>query len=356
MLKHKLFLSILSATVILPVITVPAHAGTTEILFTDLSLDYYAVEEVTELASKGVLNGYADGYFRPNEKVTRAQFAAFVARALDLPAAESNFKDVGKSMALYDGVSRAYKAGIIRGFSDGTFKPNVTVNREDMAVMLDRALQYKGSYTKTKALDFKDTSKIGNYSKRSVERMYAYNIMGSQNKNNEFNGSGIGTRVETALSIYNLLQVLDGEVLDTPKQPPVENVKPTPPPKYDPEKNKDGYVTGDVITVNGFKFTLSNVHVWTNEFGAVSGMDIPKPSSKRYKKGYKYPFRADLSSEQLSSYEYGLIFTDGFPYNKNGILSIVDEVRKTKKVIYSKDFKFYIDPYNSTTVRAEVVK
>ncbi|SDM35063.1 S-layer homology domain-containing protein [Psychrobacillus sp. OK028] len=189
--------------------------------FTDVPTSHVNYKAITNLVERGVINGFSDGTFKPTKQVTRAEFAAFVARALNLPTATSKFKDVPKSAELYDGVSKAYKAGTIKGFSDGTFKPNVAVNRQEMAVMIDRAMQLKGSYTKTKTLDFSDTSKVGAYAKTSVQRMYYYNVMTAYSGKN-FAGTNIGTRAETAKVIYNMLTVIEGGTVTAPK-PPVTN-------------------------------------------------------------------------------------------------------------------------------------
>ena len=204
-------------------ITVPAIVHTVEVeaastSFSDVLSTYPTYKEITDLVNRGVINGYTDGTFRPTNQVNRAEFAAFVARALDLPSATSNFKDVPKTAALYDGVSKAYKAGIIKGFSDGTFKPSTPVNRQDMAVMIDRAMQLKGTYTKTKPLNFGDTTKVGAYAKTSVERLYHYNVMGYYSGAN-FAPTTIGTRAETAKYLYNMLKVIEGGTIEAPKPP-----------------------------------------------------------------------------------------------------------------------------------------
>lgn len=181
------------------------------------SANYKAIQD---LVNRGVIKGFADGTFKPKKNVTRAEFASFVARALKLPAATSNFKDVPKTAALYDGVSRAYKAGVVRGLGDGTFKPNTSVNRQDMAAMIDRAMQLKGNFTKTKKLNFSDNDKIGLYAKTSVQRVYYYNIMGVY-KNAEFAGTTIGTREETAQALYRMLIVIEGGSVEEIKPPAV---------------------------------------------------------------------------------------------------------------------------------------
>lgn len=216
MKSKKLFLSSLALALAIPAFAQSVSAST--VTFKDVSKSHPNYEAITELAERKVINGYTDGTFRPNNQVNRAEFAAFVARSLDLPAADSNFKDVPKSAALYDGVSRAYKAGIIKGFSDGSFKPTVAVNRQDMAVMIDRAMQLKGSYTKTKALNFSDSAKVGAYAKTSVERLYNYNVMGAYS-GTSFQPTTIGTRAETAKHIYNMLNAVGGGTGSEPTTP-----------------------------------------------------------------------------------------------------------------------------------------
>ena len=216
--RQKLFLSALALTIATPVMvqTSAVEAATN---FTDVSGTHYAYKEISNLVEREVINGFTDGTFRPTKQVNRAEFAAFVARSLELPSATSNFKDVPKTAALYDGVSRAYKAGIIKGFSDGTFKPGTPVNRQDMAVMIDRAMQLKGNYTQSKALNFGDKVKVGAYAKTSVERLYHYSVMGAYSGSN-FAPTTIGTRAETAKFLYNMLTVIEGGVI-APTTPPI---------------------------------------------------------------------------------------------------------------------------------------
>lgn len=217
-MKNKFFIAALAASVTIPAVVVPIQVDAAAKTFKDVPASYYAHKEIVSLVDRGVIKGFSDGTFKPTNQVTRAEFAAFVARALDLPEASSRFSDVPKTSALYDGVSRAHKAGIIKGFSNGTFRPNTPVTRQDMAVMLDRAMQIKGSYTKTKSLDFSDNAKVGAYAKSSVQRMYAYNVMGAHT-GKSFSGTTVGTRAETARTIFNMLQVVEGGTVTVPTPP-----------------------------------------------------------------------------------------------------------------------------------------
>lgn len=170
--------------------------------------------KIESLVDKGVISGYTDGTFRPAEKVTRGQFAAFVARALKLPKATPKFKDVSSSNSLYKEIGSASKAGIISGYSDGTFRPNAIVERQHMAIMLNKALQHYGRYTNQATLSYSDKNSIGAASLSSIKVMTAYGIMGAVS-NNKFEPYTYGTRESTVVSIYNMLSVA-GQIESVP--------------------------------------------------------------------------------------------------------------------------------------------
>ncbi|MER2190292.1 MAG: S-layer homology domain-containing protein [Solibacillus sp.] len=90
----------------------------------------------------GIINGYTDGTFKPNTKVTRGHMAAFISRAFDLPNGSKTFKDVKKGHTAFEAVSRLAAAKITTGYEDGTFKPNNHLTRAHISAFLARAIQY----------------------------------------------------------------------------------------------------------------------------------------------------------------------------------------------------------------------
>ena len=99
---------------------------------------------VTNLNGKGIIDGFTDGSFRPTNSVTRAQICKLLAEALDLKKANNvvltQFKDVEKSAWYYDYVKIAVDNGVIVGYQDGTFKPNNDVNYNELITMIIRAM------------------------------------------------------------------------------------------------------------------------------------------------------------------------------------------------------------------------
>ena len=100
----------------------------------------------------GIINGYTDGTFQPNSKVTRGHMAAFIARAFDLPAGKAAFKDVKEGSTSYEAVSELVAAKITTGYTDGTFKPNNNLTRGHISAFLARSIKYQQTFDQSKHL------------------------------------------------------------------------------------------------------------------------------------------------------------------------------------------------------------
>ena len=105
----------------------------------DLTQDHWADGPVQYLLDRGVVTGYSDGTYRPNENVTRAQFAKMIVGAMDWPMvtpASASFGDVAPDHWAYGFIETAAAHGIISGYSDGTFRPQASVTRAQVAKMI----------------------------------------------------------------------------------------------------------------------------------------------------------------------------------------------------------------------------
>lgn len=106
--------------------------------FTDVAGTTHA-HAINLVAVSGIAGGYEDGTFRPNDDVTRGQMAAFLARAIDLPDADSSDLTDVAGTTHEDAINAVAAAGITGGFPDGTFRPDEPVTRGQMATFLTRA-------------------------------------------------------------------------------------------------------------------------------------------------------------------------------------------------------------------------
>ena len=107
--------------------------------FNDLEEGHWADDPVQYLMDQGVITGYADGTFRPNENVTRAQFAKMLVGALgwELVTPQTpTFSDVPADFWAYSYIETAASHGVIGGYGDGTYRPGSSVTRAQLAKML----------------------------------------------------------------------------------------------------------------------------------------------------------------------------------------------------------------------------
>jgi hypothetical protein len=124
--------------------------------FTDVSANYWAKDFITELTRRGILTGFPDGKFHPNEPVTRSQFAALVASVFKKTKVRNaiNFKDVSTSHWAYNGIREAYEMGFLGGTSGNQFNPNQSLSRLQVLVALTRGLNYSASNSTASVLNF----------------------------------------------------------------------------------------------------------------------------------------------------------------------------------------------------------
>ncbi|CAM4041837.1 glucosaminidase [Bacillus luti] len=195
---------------------ITAVALTGSLLLTPIS-SYAASDDITghlfeqhmrTLINKGIMSGYGDNVYLPDKAITRAEFATLIAKALQLPQADSNFSDVPKSYGLYDGVSRAFGAGIIKGRSPETFSPGDVITREEMAVMVKQALDYKNVKVTVSPLTFADTNRI-NY-KEHVQVMVATGIIKGYPEDNTFRPHLSATRGMASAMLNLMLDKIGG--------------------------------------------------------------------------------------------------------------------------------------------------
>lgn len=142
--------------------------------FADLK-GHWAKADVELLASKLIIQGTSDTAFSPNSSITRAEFAALLVRALGLYGSDAGvkFSDVPASGWFAGAVGTAVKTGLVEGFEDNTFKPNSNITREQMAVMITRAMKIAGKteIADLKLLDkFTDGSTIQAWAKDAVSQ------------------------------------------------------------------------------------------------------------------------------------------------------------------------------------------
>ncbi|MFC7062983.1 S-layer homology domain-containing protein [Halobacillus seohaensis] len=174
-------------------------------------------EEMKSLIEKEIMEGYDDGTYKPKNSVTRAEFTAFLVRALDIELKEDQypdkeFNDVNSNDWFHKYVLPAYNQGIINGFPSGDFKPNDVISRQDMAVMMANTADSEGLVSERLPLDFTDNDQIDDYAKEAVERLTYLRIINGKKLSDDsvkFAPDDKTSRGETAAVITRLLDQLN---------------------------------------------------------------------------------------------------------------------------------------------------
>ena len=109
--------------------------------FTDVADDAWYNIAISTLANAGVLDGYTDGTFKPNETITRAELIKIASSFYDTTAGKSSeFSDIEAHWA-EKFIEEAYKLGIVDGYGDGTFHPDQAVTRAEAMKIVNRTLE-----------------------------------------------------------------------------------------------------------------------------------------------------------------------------------------------------------------------
>ncbi|MCR8633428.1 S-layer homology domain-containing protein [Paenibacillus radicis (ex Xue et al. 2023)] len=172
---------------------------------------HWAKADVEQLASKLLIKGISDTRFAPQNQITRAEFAILLVRGLGLTASDtSKFVDIQSSDWFAPAVGAAVKAGLIDGYEDSTFRPNANITREQMAVMITRAIALTGKKLDAdpaRTPSFVDASSISGWAKDAVARSVSMGIMNGVT-DSTFAPNDNATRAQAAVMLKRSLQLL----------------------------------------------------------------------------------------------------------------------------------------------------
>ncbi|MCR2806795.1 S-layer homology domain-containing protein [Paenibacillus soyae] len=161
---------------------------------------------IAEAARRGFAAGYPDGSFRPDEPVTRLQFALMLTRAKKLGSAEPTalFADSNDIPSWAAGpIAAAVQAGILQGYEDGTLRPNERVNRAEMIVMLLRAYPPPGNESAAQP-PFEDGTDIPDWAESAVASACAMGIIEGRG-DGRLEPAASATRAEAAALLIRML-------------------------------------------------------------------------------------------------------------------------------------------------------
>ncbi|HIW32605.1 MAG TPA: S-layer homology domain-containing protein, partial [Candidatus Paenibacillus intestinavium] len=164
-----LLLIITMLTMMLPTVVFGANNKAEE--------QHWGIEEMQAWQKKGLLTGYADGSLRPDAPVTRGEFARIINSVFHYVEMDSEgFSDVNASQWFYSDIGKAAAAGIIAGYPDGTFRPNEAISREDAAKIITAAFKLQPTADELSAnllAAYKDGSSAHPYAESALVKLIA---------------------------------------------------------------------------------------------------------------------------------------------------------------------------------------
>ncbi|MGL5035240.1 MAG: S-layer homology domain-containing protein [Microcystaceae cyanobacterium] len=168
---------------------------------------YWASRYVTALVDRSIISGFPDGSFQPNADITRAQFAAIAVKALDLPSGDStnDFADIPPNYWASPAIRAISKSGLVAGFPDGTFRPEERITRAQVLVILANALGNQTTSNPNQFNRYSDYQTVPNWATTSVSKAANAGILVNYPDSSRINPNQLATRGEVAALMYQTL-------------------------------------------------------------------------------------------------------------------------------------------------------
>ncbi len=184
----------------------PASAQTTQ--FSDVGANYWAQPYIEQLAAEEIIAGFPDGTFKPDQAVTRAQFAAVVRQAFNQARTRSapGFGDVPSSYWANQAIADAYTQGFLSGYPNGTFRPEQQIPRVQALVSLANGLGFGPNMPVDQVLNiYRDASQIPEYAESPVAAATENDLVVNYPDVNRLEPGDVATRADVAAFIYQAL-------------------------------------------------------------------------------------------------------------------------------------------------------
>ncbi|KFI34783.1 hypothetical protein HY02_03615, partial [Peptococcaceae bacterium SCADC1_2_3] len=177
-----------------------------QVRLTDLE-NHWAKGNIQKLINQGVIGGYPDNTFRPNNSITRAEFTKILVKAMgfaEVKPASPTFADVPSSSWAYGVVEVAAGAGLVKG-SEGKFRPDDPITRQEIAVLLVRGLGKEADVIGT-VPNFADASRIAPWARGQVIIAAKERLINGY-PDNTIKPVKNSTRAEAAVMVCRLLKL-----------------------------------------------------------------------------------------------------------------------------------------------------
>ncbi|AVM69160.1 hypothetical protein C3V36_07840 [Lachnospiraceae bacterium oral taxon 500] len=177
----------------------------------DDTKNHWAKDYIDYVAGRGLITGSTENTFSPNEKMTRGMLVTALGRLAGVNSKDydtNSFSDVQKDSTYRPYIEWAYSKGIVYGIGDGTFAPDKSITREEMAIILERYAKATGYNipASREASTYADKENIGSEYRTAVTAMQQSGIMMGID-GNKFNPKGTATRAEVSAMLSRYIKL-----------------------------------------------------------------------------------------------------------------------------------------------------
>jgi parallel beta-helix repeat protein len=171
--------------------------------------NHWAVAFIAALHDRGLITGFPDGRFKPNDPLTRAEYAAILAKTFDLSPRHlvPHYSDVPESFWGFASIAKTSRLGFLSGFPDLSFRPQQFLTRIQALVSLVAGLSLTGGSLTLLAL-YDDRAQIPSYATAAVATATQYRLVVNYPDRTRLNPQQTTTRAEITLMIYQALVLL----------------------------------------------------------------------------------------------------------------------------------------------------
>lgn len=188
----------------------PVSSISNSYAFTDIN-NNWAKDYINQLYNNGILFAKQPGLYKPLDDITRAEFAAYLVNTLRLESKTSDiiFKDVETSSDYASFIKTAAAYKLITGNPQGYFKPNDPITRQDAATIMQRAILLLDADDELLLEpEFRDANQVSDYAESAVKLIYNMHIMTGK-PGNLFEPKSFATRAEVAKILDNFIDVTE---------------------------------------------------------------------------------------------------------------------------------------------------
>jgi hypothetical protein len=174
--------------------------------FTDIRLNGWYYEAVKYVYQNKIFYGTTATTFEPGKNLTRGMLVTVLWRMEGEPSSEkAGFTDTKETSYYYNAVNWAASAGVVHGYSETSFGPNDNITRQQLAVILRNYASYKGYDVSTKKdiTSFEDFEQVSSYAVDAVSWAVGKGIINGKSNGTQIDPKGNATRAEAAAMLTN---------------------------------------------------------------------------------------------------------------------------------------------------------